>query len=76
MSLPKDITAKGISVNVKSGTNTLVFKAEYITSQNNPGVIAASAEGQADLIKAHYEGTSKLTDAAIKAAAKSVVPVP
>jgi hypothetical protein len=74
--LPKDITAKNVEVTVKSGTNTLTFKAAFITSRNDPNVIGATSEGQVDIINAHYKGTSELTDRAIQAAGKVLIPKP
>jgi hypothetical protein len=76
LALPKNITAKNIEVSVKSGTNTLIFKAAYITSRNDPNVIAATAEGQLEMVKEHYAGAAKLSEIAIEAASKSAVPKP
>lgn len=51
---PKDVELEGLDI-IKQGTN-LIISVEKYKSKNNPNVIAASATGQAELIKASLEG--------------------
>jgi hypothetical protein len=72
--LPKNHTAKNIDLEIRQGTNIFRMKADYITSKNDPHVISASAEAQADVTKAHYNGISQLLKEVKDGAAKTVVP--
>lgn len=71
ITLPKNHTAKNIDIQIEKDGTVFKVKADYITSKNDPNVIGASAEGQVDIINAHYKGTQGLVDQAIKASAKT-----
>lgn len=68
--LPKDYSARDLEIVVLSGTNRFTLKAKYLSSKNNPEVIASSAAGEVDVIKAHYEGSANLLSKAIEGAVK------
>jgi hypothetical protein len=51
---PKNVEIEGLQIS-KQGTNITITVAKY-RAKNDPAVIAASAAGQADLVKASLEG--------------------
>lgn len=67
ISAPKDGTLEGFKL-VRATNGTVSIEIAKHSVKMNPDVIAQTAAGQADLIKASLEGSKELMAAAVKAA--------